>query len=60
VTKTPAQKAAQKRYAERNPGKLRAARRRYDEKRAPRDMAEYMREYRRRKKLEREGDGAVE
>jgi len=50
MAKTPAQKAAQARYAERNPEIMRAVRRRYEEVRPPRDRAEYMREYRRRQK----------
>lgn len=44
-----------KRYKERHPEKVREWWRRQDEKRGHRDRAEYMREYRRRKKEESGG-----
>lgn len=56
MAKTKAEKAAQRRYVERHPEKIREVKRRYEEKRGHRDRAEYMRQYRRRKKLESEQD----
>ena len=48
------QKRAIAKYQKAHPEKVREARARYEEKRGKRDRAEYMREYRRRKK--RAGD----
>jgi hypothetical protein len=45
-----AQLRAIKKYAAKNPDIVARAKRRYEAKRPPRDRAEYMREYRRRKK----------
>jgi hypothetical protein len=56
VAKTEAQKAAQRRYVERHREKIREINRRADEKRGYRDRAEYMREYRRRRKAQAMGD----
>jgi hypothetical protein len=52
MSKTEAEKQAEKRYREKNPDKVREWYRTYEKKRPPRDRAEYMREYRRRKKEE--------
>lgn len=56
MAKSEAQKRAQKKYVERHPEKLKSAQQKYEEKRGHRDRAEYMREYRRRKKQESQGD----
>lgn len=56
MAKTEAEKAAQRRYVERHPEKIREIKQRYEKKRGYRDRAEYMREYRRRKKDQAEDD----
>lgn len=52
MPKSESQKAAQRRYIERHREKMQELWRLNEEKRPPRDRAEYQREYRLRRKLE--------